>query len=418
MKKFIIVEICVVIAIAFGFWIGRITSPFNDYVQYYENSDKAWDKLEELNDPPVTYDDPDKKRLRKVRAAYRAVFENYPDSRWADDAIYQLALLSRSNEEQFALFRRLIRDYPDSEWADDSMYAVAFASYKIGEELQMKGTLESTHAYFDRALSLFNQLITIYPGSVLEEEAQFNIAMCYKGQGDFNNALAQLENLKIELGRSSIFAKVLYASGEIYYEQQDYENARIEFTNVVDYGDPEYAPSASFGVAQAYFKETKYEKAIEAYQKVIDQYSDTQAGQEAAFFIAQPYAELERYDEAIAVLDKAIEAYPNNKLVRSWKSYIGEVARAGKDTARAIETYQELANDPNNSYDNRLSAQYLIGEIYEEIGDIEQAIDAYEKQLDANEFPHPHRNASHASRKITENYIQKLKDEQKDEVGE
>jgi len=145
MKKFIIAEICVIIALVVGFWVGRITSPDTSYAHYYDNADKAWVRVQQLDNPPVTLDEPDKNRLRKVRAAYRAVFDNYPDTLWADDAIYQLAArMTRTDEEAFALFRRLINNYPDSEWADDSIYAIAFATYQIAEQLKKTGTLEST----------------------------------------------------------------------------------------------------------------------------------------------------------------------------------------------------------------------------------------------------------------------------------
>ena len=339
MKKFIIVEICVIIAIALGFWIGRITSPFNDYVQYYENADKAWANAYEIDNPPISYDEPDKNRLRKARAAYRAVFENYPDSVWADDAIYQLASrLSRTDEEAFALYRRLIREYPDSEFADDSMYSIAITTYRIAEELKKTETFESLTAYYDRALALFNQLISTYPGSVLQEDAQFNAAMCYYGRGDVNIALNELESLKIELSNSPIIYQILYHIGRINFEQQDYKNARIEFSNVSVAGDPKYAPLASFGIAQVSFSEgrrkeaeaklkevegkpkeaeakyneaeAKYNEAITEYQNVIDLYPDTQVGQDAHFYIGWAYHMHKEHDEAINRLEVAIESLP------------------------------------------------------------------------------------------------------------
>ena len=441
MKKFIIVEICVVIVIAAGFWIGRITSPFNDYAHYYENADKAMNKAQQMDSPPISYDEPDKNRLRKVRAAYRAVFDNYPDSRWADDAIYELASrLPRTDEEGFALFRRLIREYPDSEYADDSMYAVAYATYKIAEELQNTGTLESLTAYYDRALALFNQLIAIYPGSILQEEAQLNAAMCYYGRGDISIALSQLVNLKMELREDPIIYRNLYVLGSIYLEQQDYENAQIELLNVADSGDPVYAPLASFRLSQVYFaegqlkesaaafkeiegkteeaeamykeSESKYNQAITGYQKVIDLYPDTQTGRDAHFYIGWAYEKTKEYDEAISRLEHAIENYPDNENTTTAKFYIGQLAHANKDTARAVEAYQKFADYPSHSYDSRLQAQYRIGSIYEEIGDIEQAVVAYEKFL--VDFPEPHQNTAHESRKITENYVQTLKAEHLD----
>lgn len=442
MKKFIIVEICVVVAIAVGFWIGRITSPFNDYAHYYENADKAMLKAEQMDNPPVSFDEPDKNRLRKVRAAYRAVFDNYPDSHWADDAIYQLASrLPRSDEEGFALFRRLIRDYPDSEYADDSLYAVAYATYEIAEELRKSGTLESPTAYYDRALALFNQLISTYPGSVLQEEAQLNAAMCYFGRGDVSIALSELINLKMELREHPIRYRILYALANMYFQQQDYVNAQIEFLNVSDSGDPVYAPLSSFYLARVYFAEgyereteanylkikgktkeaeamfkeaeAKYNEAIAGYQKVIDDYSDTKSGQDARFYIGWAYEKTKEYDEAISRLEYAIENYPDNENTTTAKFYIGQLAQSNEDFARAVEVYQNFADDPSHDYDSRLQAQYRIGNIYEEIGDIEQAVVAYEKFL--VDFPEPHKLPGHESRKITENYIQKLKSGDMDE---
>ncbi len=409
MKKFIIIEICVIVALAIGIWIGRLTSAFNDYTYYYKNADNAWLMVQEINNPPVTIDDPDKKRLNKVRAAYRAVFDNYPDSHWADDALYQLALLPRSDEEAFTLYRRLIRDYPDSEFADDSVYAIAFASYEIGEELQKKGTFESVDAFYDRAISLFTELITVYPGSVLDAEAQYNIAMCYKGKGNLDAALTQLDNIRLEYRDNQILQRIIFATGEVYYEKQDYENARTEFKNVVDFGDPNYAPFASYYIAQTYFAERKYEEAIEACQKVIELYPDTQYAEDAHFYITRPYEKLERYDEAITHLEDAIAEFPDNGSIVAAKYYLAQIYQLNQDTDRAVMAFQTFADDPMHVYDHRLSAQYEVAEIYKEIGNMDQAIEAYEKLL--KDFPDPHQRANHPSRQITEHYVQTLKAE-------
>ncbi len=442
MRKFIVIEICIVIALAVGFWLGRITTPYNDYSHYLENADKVWVKAQQLDSPPISFDEPDKNKLRKVRAAYREVFDNYPDSRWADDAIYEFASrLPRTDEEGFALFRRLIRDYPDSEYTDDAMYAIAITTYRIAEELGKTGTLESRTAYYDRALSLFNQLIATYPGSILQEEAQLSAAMCYYGRGDVNIAQNQLDNLKLELRSHPIIYRIMFTLGNIYLEQKDYENAQIEFRNVVDSGDTEHAPIANFRLAQAYFgegqaieieaqlkevegkaeeaqskyedAEAKYKQAITGYQNVIDLFPDTQVGKDAHFYIGWALEKTKDYDEAISRLEFAIENYPDNENTINAKYYIGQLAYANDETDRAIEIFQAFADDPNHTYDHRLSAQYQIGEIYENMENMEKAAEAYQKLI--TDFPEPHQNVSHPSRRITENFVNKLRSESLDE---
>lgn len=407
MKKFIIAEICVIAALAGGFWLGRVTSTDNSYAHYYSNADKAWTEVQQLDNPPVVLDEPDKSRLSKVRAGYRAVFDNYPDSLWADDAIYQLASrITRTDEEAFALFRRLINNYPDSEWADDSMYAIAFASYKIGEQLKQTGTLESIDAYYNRAITLFTELIRAYPASALVSQARFNVAMCHYGKGEFGVALAHFEELGEAFRDNALLYQILYVTGEIYFQQHLYEKARVEFTNVVDSGDAELAPLASFGVAQSYLAEGEYEEAIGGYQKVIDLYPDASVGQDAHFYIGWAYEKLGRYDEAIAQLEAAIDRYPRNENAANSQIYIGQIAYANKDTAQAIEAYQKVADNATYDYDNRRQAQYWVGRIYEDIGDVEQASDVYRKLL--KDFPEPYKEATHPSNNINENYIQNL----------
>lgn len=408
MKKFIIAEICVLLALVGGFWLGRVTGDSTSYEDYYENADKAWAVVKALDEPPVTLDSPDADRLRKVRAAYREVFDKYPDSLWADDAIYQLASrIPRTDEEAFALFRRLINNYPDSEWSDDSMYAIAFASYKIAEDLKRTGTLESVDSYYDRALSLYNQLITLYPGSDLSDQAQFNTAMCYYGKGELNSAISTFDALREPFRASPLLYQILYVTGEIYLKMQEYENARVEFTNVVDSGDPDLAPLASFGIPQTYLAEGKYQEAIDGYQKVVDLYPETKAGQDAHFYMGWAYERLGKYDEAIAQLEKAIEFYPRNENAANSQVYIAQIAYANEDIASAVDAYQKVADNGTYDYDNRRAAQYWIGKIYEDNGDTDLAIEAYQKLL--KDFPEPHREASHQSNSITENHIQSLR---------
>lgn len=408
MKKFIIAEICVLIALAGGFWLGRITGNNTSYEHYYDNADKAWTAVKQIDEPPVELDSPDKNRLREVRAAYREVFGNYPDSMWADDAIYQLASrLPRTDEEAFALFRRLINNYPDSEWADDSMYAIAFASYKIAEDLKKTGTLESLDAYYDRAIALYNQLIATYPGSELSDQAQFNTAMCYYGKGELNLALSTFDALREPFSDSPILYQILYVTGEIYLKRQEYENARVEFTNVVDSGDPDLAPLASFGIPQAYLAAGKYQEAIDGYQKVIDLYPDTKVGQDAYFYMGWAYARLEKYDEAIAQLEKGIELFPRNENAANSQVYIAQIALTNKDITTAVDAFQKVADNATYDYDTRRMAQYSVGKIYEDNNETDLAVAAYQKLL--TEFPEPHREATHQSNNINENYIQTLR---------
>ena len=407
MKKIIIAEISLIAAFAVGVFVGYLW--FNsdgNYEQYYERAEKAWRKAQQADNPPVTLDDPNQKRVRKVRALYRKVVAKYADSPWGDDAIQRLGIIARYEEEQLALFRRLINDYPDSDWADEALYAIAVAQYRIAEKKKAVETAEAANAYYQRALVLFEQLIREYSGSVLVNESRLSRALCYYAQGNWGRALEVFDELKVDFRDNILIHSVMYYSGKIYYDKREYEAARVEFQNVVDSGHPELGPSAQIGVAQTYFAEGEYEDAVKAYQRAIDKYPETSIAEDAHFYIGKAYERLEQYDNAILQIEEAINTYPRNENVPNYLYLLARIYYFNDDTQGAIETYRKVADNPTLGYDTRRAAQHAIGQIYEKTEDIQLALDEYTKLL--KDFPEPHNYQGHPSNTINENYLQKL----------
>ncbi len=412
MKKFIVIEVAVIIALVISFLVGKSLNG-DDFINYYRNADRAWQEAEKADIPPVTFDDPDRKRLQQVRALYREVFDKYPNSDWADDALYQYASrISRSQEEQFTLFRRIVSSYPDSQWSDDSLYGIAVAYYRLGAEASENNPeLQDTgDTYYDRAFALFDQVVRDYPGSVLVDQSLFNRAMCYYGKKMLGPALEQFSVLTNDLADTLMIYEVIYYIGMIYVEQRKYEKARIEFRNVIDSGHKELSPLAQFGIAQTYFAEANYEKAIDGYKKVIDNYRTTESAEDAQFYIGWSYQRLAKYDEAILQLEEAIELFPYNENAPNSQFFIGQIYYAKKDYQGAIEAYRKVADNTTFDYNTRRSAQYWIARLLEENNDIDGAVGAYQQLL--RNFPELHQTPSHPSNNVNENYIQKLRSEQ------
>jgi len=411
-KKFIVIEVAVIIALVISFLVGKSLNG-DDFINYYRNADRAWQEAEKADIPPVTFDDPDRKRLQQVRALYREVFDKYPNSDWADDALYQYASrISRSQEEQFTLFRRIVSSYPDSQWSDDSLYGIAVAYYRLGAEASENNPeLQDTgDTYYDRAFALFDQVVRDYPGSVLVDQSLFNRAMCYYGKKMLGPALEQFSVLTNDLADTLMIHEVIYYIGMIYVEQRKYEKARIEFRNVIDSGHKELSPLAQFGIAQTYFAEANYEKAIDGYKKVIDNYRTTESAEDAQFYIGWSYQRLAKYDEAILQLEEAIELFPYNENAPNSQFFIGQIYYAKKDYQGATEAYRKVADNTTFDYNTRRSAQYWIARLLEENDDIDGAVGAYQQLL--RNFPELHQTPSHPSNNVNENYIQKLRSEQ------
>ncbi|MDE0297349.1 MAG: tetratricopeptide repeat protein [Candidatus Poribacteria bacterium] len=407
MRKFIVTEILVIVALVAGFWIGKSTNSDTDYVRYYDKAEETWQKARTADTPPVTLDDEDQKRVREVRALYRQVFEKYPDSRWADDAMYQLASrIARTDEEVFALFRRLINNYPDSEWTDDALFTIAIANYKTGEGVKETEVLESANTYYDRALVLFNRLIENHPGSKLVDHARFNRAMCHYGKGQLNRTLQAFGELSEDFRDSDLIHSVVYYTGMIYTEQRKLRDARVEFNKVVSAGHEELTPLAQFGIAQTYFAEGRYDEAISSYNDVIQSDSEAKVAQDSHFYIGWAHQKMEQYDEAIDQLEEAINRYPDNENAPNSQFFVAQIYYVKGDTDGAIEAYRRVADNATFDYDTRRQAQYWIGHIHEKRNEADLAVEAYQHLI--KEFAEPHQNPTHPSNKINENYIQNL----------
>ena len=406
MKRTIVIVDLVILACLAGFFIGRGSS--HQISKYDERAEKAWKKAEQADTPPVT-EDSTEKQFEKVRVLYRKVFDLYPDSHWADDALYQYASrLARSQEQQFIMLRRLISAYPDSEYADDSLYAIAYANYRLAEDEKSRNSeLAESDLYYNRALRFFEQLISNYPGSSLHNNSLFNRAMCYYGKGQWSIAQDEFRTLRIDLASDSIVHEVVYQLGRIAIETQQYEDAVSEFQNVVDSGIQRLAPNAQFGIAQAFFSQSKYEEAISAYERTIENYPKSVAAQDSGFYIGWAYQRMGKNEEAIIQLEEAISLYPRNENAPNSLVFIAQIHYDQENSDGAIESYRKVVDDNENfSYDMRRSALYWIGKIYEEEGDLDQAVNTYTSLV--KDYAEHHQTHHHPSNNINEEYIQKL----------
>ena len=73
----------------------------------------------------------------------------------------------------------------------------------------------------------------------------------------------------------------------------------------------------------------------------------------------------------------------------------------------AVDAFQKVADNATYDYDTRRMAQYSVGKIYEDNSETDFAVAAYQKLL--TDFPEPHREATHQSNNINENYIRTLR---------
>ncbi len=105
----------------------------------------------------------------------------------------------------------------------------------------------------------------------------------------------------------------LYAAAKKLLDDGDRENARIQFENFINrFPDSGNADNARFWIADSYYMDKWYEKAILEYQKVLEQYPDS--NKTAAALLKQGYAFAELGEKANArlILRELIKKSPES----------------------------------------------------------------------------------------------------------
>ena len=106
--------------------------------------------------------------------------------------------------------------------------------------------------------------------------------------------------------------KDLYLKAKTAFDQGNLEYARITFEKLLErYPKSENADNAQFWIAEIYYREKWYEKAVLEYQKVIENYPKGNKLQAA--LLKQGFAFLEMDDKANAriILNELVKKYPS-----------------------------------------------------------------------------------------------------------
>lgn len=105
----------------------------------------------------------------------------------------------------------------------------------------------------------------------------------------------------------------LYSYAKKLFDQGDLENAKRQFENfITKYPDSKNADNARFWIADSYYTEKWYEKAILEYQKVLENYPNSNKNEAARLKQGYAFAALGEKANARLILKELITRYPNS----------------------------------------------------------------------------------------------------------
>lgn len=181
---------------------------------------------------------------------------------------------------------------------------------------------------FTRAGTEFEKLVKNYEYSEYASKAQYYVGLCYENRGKyysaFQNYQKAIENFPHSENIDEIIARE-YNIGNIYMAKISPKlmgtdimpplDRAIEIYKKVAENAPfgRLAPEAQFRQGEALKKAERYDEAIEAFQKVVDEYGDS------------PFYDKAKYEVAFCAykssLKPAYDAAPTEKAVKAFRDF-------------------------------------------------------------------------------------------------
>jgi len=240
-------------------------------------------------------------------SAFNRILKNFPETEYVPRSLYRLELASLKMERYNAAvgyYEQLLKNYPNSPDLPGAHYFAGLAFYSIDDFNNAEDTF--------KRISVDNEFYGF---------GQYSLALCYLREGMRDNdtkggverAIVQLDNIfqikhKSSLGRT-LAGKAHVTLGQLHYQMGRYDQAEEQFNDVSSRDGNNY-DNAVFGLGWVEIKRAEgeqdegkiknhYDKAAGLMRRVTDHMQESEVYAEAWLTLAHCYLGEGNYDKAI-----------------------------------------------------------------------------------------------------------------------
>tara|TARA_B100002051_G_scaffold86546_1_gene82724 strand:+ start:122 stop:1000 length:879 start_codon:yes stop_codon:yes gene_type:complete len=168
----------------------------------------------------------------------------------------------------------------------------------------------------DRAFFMDSLYFSLVTDMVIIEN-QINSLTNSIDEIEFSNSITyrNVSNKKIDFSNE-------YQAAHQYYMQGNYEKSLNKFQNLIDNGIPkDLADNCQFWIAQIYFIQNKYETAVVEFNKVMS-YLNTNKAEDTIYKMGLCYIKLNQNDLAINAFNELVSKFPKSKYYNKSNEFI------------------------------------------------------------------------------------------------
>ncbi|MBU1073003.1 tetratricopeptide repeat protein, partial [bacterium] len=385
-------------------------------LQYYENAVEVWNDLATRfprapEAEEAMYKLADTRfglgRFDEARSSYATLQQRYPEGPYAADAAFGLANCyynQQLDDQAIESFQIFVRNFPEDPRVEDAELGIQSSYYRSGRDMEeylgtrpdsplaadyywTKGQNAFAEDKYETAARYFEQVTLDYADSESAPGALFYLAESYYRMEENNVAQAVYRNFITTHPDHELVGLARFRLGTVLYKMEDYPAAAVQYEMLADLEpDGQYSPLALFNAGLCHQELEDWPAAIGVLVRFQIDYPDHERAQGIAYQIATLYQnELGDYQNAIGAYHQVLERGEAGIEEIGYRQ--GECYEKLGRYEEALASYEMSAGGADRTAPHRIASLAQIGQLSEERGDWNTAIQAYTRIVNANGKP-------------------------------
>lgn len=258
---------------------------------------------------------------------------------------------------------KVVENYPNSKWYDDALYILGISYYFTGQ--------------FGRSERRLRELLANYPESQYVKQSYLYLAKAKLNQNDIDEAMILFDTVFAGDYEREFRAEAAMAIGVYHLENKNYSSADQYLLAVRDsLGSDEEAKLAQKYMADRYYDTYRFDDALSGYLQLLSMDPDTKERFHSLFRAADCSFRLQRINIGMEYLDRLKQDELYYDSIPLLKLTEAQGFEYDDDLELAVAAYEELTGDESN--------RKVVAQAYHRLGLIYQY--DYDKLTEAKEY--------------------------------
>lgn len=297
-----------------------------------------------------------------------------------------------------SLFEDYISNFPESRFSADVLVRLAQLQYDLDNAAYLdriaRATPETGYVLEDysRSVDLYERVLTMYPGSDVEDVALYSLGYCLDKMGDPRGAVSSYRRLLEEHPQSQLAPETCVRTGDFYFDSFDFDSAQIYYERLLEYpaADPDMFQLGVYKLGWNHYLQSQYFRsaAVFAYliedSQLMDSLGVSRRGgamiDEAMEYMAHDFME-QTSRAPVPLATRFLDYFGRDSVSFTVLGFMGDQYRASGYWNEAIDCYQALLQ----RFPGYREAPYFqagIAACYEGLGDAALANQAREQLVE------------------------------------